>query len=111
MTHNAVVYCRVVPGRPTELRIRVLEDALEECGFGRRWDEERFSQDQRTDVAGVYRVEEHVFVVTVRGPAGRRSELESLLQRSAVVADASEGDTLVEDVWVEPAPRSEMDVR
>lgn len=111
MIHNAVVYCRVVPGRPWGLRSNVLDDALEECGFERRWDEERFNSDQRTNVAGVYRVEEDVFVVTVRGPAGRRSELEALLERSAVIADRSEGGTVVEEVWVEPDPRSEMDVR
>lgn len=109
--HNAVVRCRVVPGRPSEVRPHVLDDALEECGFERRWDEDRFEPSQRTDVAGVYRTGENQFAFTVRGPAERRAELEALLVRSAVLADAREGGTLVEQVRVEPDPRSEMDVR
>lgn len=111
MMHNAVVYCRTIPGRPSELRLRVLRDALEECGYERRRDEDRFHSNQRTEVAGGYRLKEHQFAVTVQGPANWREELAALLERCAVFADAREGGTAVEDVWVEPDPRSQMDVR
>ena len=111
MIRNALVRCRVHPGRPWEIRPGVLDDALEESGFERRWDEERFEPSQRTDVAGVYWIEEDLFVFTVRGDVERRAELEELLERSAVISDAEEGGTLVREVWSEPDPRSEMEVR
>lgn len=111
MIRNTLVRCRVLPGRPWEIRPGVLDDALEESGFERRWDQERFGASEETGVAGVYWVQEDLFVFTVRGDVERREELEELLERSAVIADAEEGGTLVREVWTEPDPRSEMDVR
>lgn len=111
MIRNALVRCRVLPGRPWEIRPGVLDDALEESGFERRWDEERFETSERTEVAGVYWIQEDLFVFTVRGDVERREELEELLERSAVIADAQEGGTLVQEVWTETDPRSEMEVR
>lgn len=111
MIHNAVIRCVIAPSREVEIRETVLDDALEECGYQRRWDEDRFDPEQRTDVAGVYRADGHRYVVTVRGPADRRAELEILLEHSAVFADAVHGGSVVETITVEPDPRSEMTVR
>lgn len=111
MIHNAVVRCLITPSRELEIREAVLDDALDECGYERRWDEERFEPEQRTEVAGLYRLDDHRYVVTVRGPAGRRAELEMLLEHSAVFADPVEGGSVVEKVRVEPDPRSELTVR
>lgn len=111
MIHNALVRCLIAPPRELEIREAVLDDALEECGYERRWDEERFDPEQRTEVAGLYRLDGHRYVVTVRGPADRRAELEMLLEHSAVFADAARGGSVVEKVRVEPDPRSELRVR
>jgi hypothetical protein len=109
--HNAVVRCLITPSRELEIREAVLDDALDECGYERRWDEERFEPSQRTDVAGLYRLDDHRYVATVRGPADRRGELEILLEHSAVFADAVRGGSVVEEIRVVPDPRSQMDVR